>query len=112
MNFNSGKSKNVKSEIQNRMNSQEERRRWHQKASNCPLDYTAIEQLKTLMISKSEVLFPNSLGIPQDEFSVMMKDLTSIRNVLCHMNPLDSTSIKDLSVKFDRWEKLVKQYSS
>lgn len=86
--------------------SKEDRMRWHQRRGAHPLDYVNLDDLTTIIESKHNDFFPDVLG--EREWLVQfMRELAPSRNVLCHMNPLDTHNVKDIRVKAERWRKLI-----
>ena len=84
----------------------EKRTSWHQKRGSHPIDYTDFSHLETIILSKHEHFIPDIIG-DREWFVQFMKELTLSRNVICHMNPLDSHNVADIKVRVKRWEKVV-----
>jgi hypothetical protein len=79
---------------------------WHQKRGSHPIDYTDFSHLETIILSKHEHFIPDIIG-DREWFVQFMKELKPSRNVICHMNPLDSHNVADIRIRAKRWEKLV-----
>lgn len=103
--LNSGKLKNIHIKVAERMQT-EGRTSWHQKRGSHSIDYTDFSDLATIILSKHEHFVPDIIG-DREWFAQFMKELTPSRNVVCHMNPLDSHNVDDIKVRAKRWEKLV-----
>ncbi len=102
-----GKSKSIGEKVKKRMGT-EQKNQWHQRRGAHPINYTDLGELKTLLSSNESKFFPHILS-KKEWFLNLMDELEPSRNVLCHMNPLDQTNVKDIKVKFERWEKLIKE---
>lgn len=101
----SGKVKSLKdSSDQRRAN--EGQMRWHQRRGAHPIDYVNLDDLATIIDAKQDDFFPAVLG-DREWFRQFMRELAPSRNVLCHMNPLDTHNVKDIRVKVERWRKLI-----
>jgi hypothetical protein len=85
----------------------EDQMRWHQRRGAHPIDYVDLSDLGDIVIAKHEDFFPTVLGDTRHWFEQFMRELEPSRNVLCHMNPLDSTNVRDVQLKAERWRKLV-----
>lgn len=101
----SGKLKNIHSKVAERMQT-EGRTSWHQKRGSHSIDYTDFSDLAIIILSKQEHFIPDIIG-DREWFVQFMKELTPSRNVICHMNPLDSHNVDDIKLRAKRWEKLV-----
>lgn len=102
-----GKLKTVHQTATGRMTT-ESRQRWHQRRGGHPVYYIGLDDLGSIITGKQDAFFNNMLATDIDWFKHFMKELEPSRNVLCHMNPLSKTNVKDLSIKLERWEALVK----
>lgn len=89
-----------------RMKDETTKKAWHQRRGDHPLDYVQIEDLEQIIVSK----FSTFADIIEDRewFVHFMKELKPSRNVVCHMNPLDSVNTNDIKVKVRRWESMIK----
>lgn len=104
--LNGGKLKTLKvnSDIRREKEGQQS---WHQRRGAHPIDYIDLGQLGDIIIGKQDDFFPLVLGDNRAWFEQFMRELEPSRNVVCHMNPLDTHNIADLKVKAARWYKLV-----
>lgn len=109
-NFKSGTAKNAKEAAEKRRSDPDTHKRWHQSGGDHPLDFATLEGLSSLMQSQVDLLFPKKLGITLDWFRNFMEEMATIRNVFCHMNPLDTTSIKNLILRNEQWQKICHKY--
>jgi hypothetical protein len=103
-----GRLKNVRDKAAGRMRSEEERHFWHQRRGAHPIDYVDLPDLGTIVNGKQADFIPTI--IPDREwFAHMMRELEPSRNVVCHMNPLDSGNIDDVKGWFRKWERTLAQ---
>jgi len=104
--LNKGKLKGVKQTANNRMKI-EKKNSWHQRRGDHPIDYVDITDLETIIRAKHSDFIPSI--IPDREWFVQfMKELYPSRNVVCHMNPLDGDNVKDIQLRFKKWDKMIK----
>ena len=103
----SGRTKSIGEKVKQRM-AKEQKNKWHQRRGAHPINYTDLTDLKTLLSSNENEFFPHILS-KKEWFLNFMDELEPSRNVLCHMNPLEQTNVKDIKVKFERWQKLLKE---
>jgi hypothetical protein len=101
----SGKVKNLK-DTSDQRRAKEGQMQWHQRRGAHPLDYVNLDDLATIIDAKQDDFFPQVLG-DREWFKQFMRELAPSRNVLCHMNPLDSHNVRDIKVKAERWRKLI-----
>ena len=80
--------------------------RWHQRRGAHPLDYVNLDDLTTIIEAKQDDFFPDVLG-EREWFIQFMRELAPSRNVLCHMNPLDTLHVKDIRLRAERWRNLI-----
>jgi len=106
----SGRAKTAKANADGRRQG-ERNRRWHQRRSADPIDYTQLDELKDLIIAKREV-FVEVLG-EQDLNHLQHNILSEVepsRNVLCHMNPLDQHSVASIRTRLNSWRRILKAW--
>ena len=84
----------------------EKKNSWHQKRGAHPIDYTDIGDLETIILAKQQHFIPQIIS-DKEWFVQFMKELKPSRNVVCHMNPLDSHNATDVKLKARRWENVV-----
>jgi len=97
--------KGLKDTLSKRM-SDEKRNSWHQRRGARPIDYLDLEQLPALVRQIQEDFVPNI--IPSVEwFTQFVDEVYKSRCVVCHMNPLDNTSIQSVKVKFTQWQRQI-----
>jgi hypothetical protein len=101
----SGKVKSLK-DTSDQRRQKEDQMRWHQRRGAHPIDYISLDDLTTIVSAKQDDFFPDVLG-DREYFLQFMRELSPSRNVLCHMNPLDSHNVQDIKVKAERWRKLI-----
>lgn len=100
-----GKLKNVRQKATARA-TKEKSQSWHQRRGAHPIDYVDIKDLETLILAKQHLFIPDI--IPQRPwFEQFMRELYPSRNVICHMNPLDSDNVKDMRLRLKKWQKLI-----
>jgi hypothetical protein len=99
------KLKDIHDTVSSRMTT-EKKNSWHQKRGAHPIDYTDIGDLEAIILAKHQHFIPDIIG-DKDWFIQFMKELKPSRNVVCHMNPLDSHNTADIKLKTKRWENLV-----
>jgi hypothetical protein len=99
------KLKNVHDTVAGRMTT-EKKNSWHQKRGAHPIDYTDVGDLEAIIVAKHQHFIPDIIG-DKDWFIQFMKELKPSRNVVCHMNPLDSHNTADIKLKTQRWENVV-----
>jgi len=102
-----GKLKTIKNNAVSRMTG-EEKQKWHQRRGADELDYVDLKDLGDTICAKYDVCFAKILG-GKAWFEQFMRELYPSRCVLCHMNPLNSTNVKDLRLKMERWQQLVRR---
>lgn len=100
------KLRSIRDTVAGRMKT-ERKNSWHQKRGAHPIDYTDIGDLETIILAKHRSFIPDIIG-DKDWFIQFMKELKPSRNVVCHMNPLDSHNTADIRLKTKRWENLVR----
>ena len=105
-----GRSKSIGEKVKQRM-ANEQKNKWHQRRGAHPIYYTNLTDLKTLLSSNGSKFFPHILS-KKEWFLNLMDELEPSRNVLCHMNPLEPNNINDIKVKFERWQRLLKENMS
>jgi len=103
----SGKLKNVQQKAADRMKT-ETQRKWHQRRGAHPIDYVDFGDLGQIITGRQADFIP---AIVEDVpwITHLMRELEPSRNVVCHMNPLDSGNITDLKSWFRKWERIVTQ---
>ena len=106
-----GKLKGVHKKASDRMKSEDEKHTWHQHRGDHPIDYVDIKDLETIVMAKQSHFIPGI--IPDvDWFRQFMKELYPSRNVVAHMNPLDSDNVKDVELRTKKWAKILKKASA
>ncbi len=103
-----GRLKTVHQTASGRMKTETTRLRWHQTRGAHPIDYVDLGHLGDIILGKQDVFFPDILGSDRDWFIQFMKELEPSRNVICHMNPLNSHNIADVKLRWRKWEALLK----
>ncbi len=103
--FNTGKFKNMKQKVSGRMRT-EVKNSWHQKRGAHPIEYTDISDLENIIRAKQNLFIPDMIT-DLDWFAQFMKELYPSRNVICHMNPLESDNIADVKLKLKKWYKMI-----
>lgn len=100
------KLRKVRDTAAKRMKDETAKKSWHQRRGDHPIDYVQIEDLEQIIVSK----FSSFKEVIDDRewFVQFMKELKPSRNVICHMNPLDSVNTNDIKVKVRRWENMIK----
>ncbi len=91
-----------------RMKTEKTRHAWHQRRGAHPIDYVDFDDLNTIIRGKKNLFHPNIINDWEWFQHNFMKELVPSRNVVCHMNPLDSHNVSDIKTKFLRWEQLIK----
>lgn len=85
----------------------EKKESWHQRRGSHPIDYLDLADLEIVLHAKQADFFPDIIS-DKDWFTQFMRELYPSRCVLCHMNPLDVTNIKDIYIKMEKWKKMIK----
>jgi hypothetical protein len=99
-------SKKSKDTVSGRMD-EEHINSWHQRRGSRPIDYLDFKELPSIVYTLKDEIAPSI--IPNYEwFRQLVEEVYKSRNVLCHMNPLDRTSINSVKVKFSQWQKQIK----
>jgi hypothetical protein len=101
-----GKLKNVGQKASDRMRT-EKKHTWHQRRGAHPIDYVDMLDLESLILSKQSLFIPQIIP-DRLWFEQFMRELYPSRNVVCHMNPLDSDNVHDMRLRVRKWEKLLK----
>jgi hypothetical protein len=106
-----GKAKTAKTNADGRRIG-ENNRRWHQRRGARPIDYTDLGELGDIILSKRTDFFPDVLGGGDTLawFEQFMRELEPSRNVVCHMNPLSTHNLSDVSVKLHRWREATQRW--
>ena len=102
-----GKLKAIAQKATDRMKNETTKNSWHQKRGDHPIDYIDLKELGTIVSSNEAEFFPDIIS-DKEWFLQFMRELEPSRNVLCHMNPVDPTNLKDVRLKFERWQKMIK----
>lgn len=106
----SGRAKNVKTNADNRRLG-EQRREWHQRRGDHPIDYTMLDELKDLIVAKRAV-FAEVLGgdeaVNWVEHNLLL-EIEPSRNVLCHMNPLDTHAVESVRSRLNMWRRMIER---
>jgi len=100
-----GKVKSLK-DTSDQRRAKEDQMAWHQRRGAHPIDYVNLDDLGTIVEAKQDDFFPHVFS-DREWFRSHIRELAPSRNVLCHMNPLDETNIKDIKVRADRWRKVI-----
>ena len=100
-----GKLKNVRKTASDRMRT-EKKHSWHQRRGSHPIDYVDIKDLESIILAKKSLFIPDIIP-DQAWFEQFMRELYPSRNVLCHMNPLDSDNVHDMCLRARKWEKIL-----
>ena len=102
--MNVGGLKGLKAKVSDHKN-REERKRWHQRKGDKPIDYLDLKDLPIIV----QQYRSNFKPIIDDFhwFEQLVKEVYESRVVVCHMNPLDKNNIQSVTVKFNQWEKLI-----
>lgn len=103
-----GKVKTVRNNADNRRKT-EEKKSWHQRRGDHPIDYTDFGDLLKIIQAKHSDFFPDVIAADQRWFEQFMRELLPSRHVVCHMNPLDKLNIKDVKHKLERWNRLISE---
>jgi hypothetical protein len=98
-------SQKLKSKVADRMND-EHINSWHQRRGRRPIDYLDLNELPSI-ISKTVAKIVPSILPKYEWFTQLIDEVYKSRCVLCHMNPLDKTSISSIKVKFSQWQKQI-----
>lgn len=101
----SGKPKTIHGKAASRMLNEKS---WHQRRGAHPIDYIDLDDVGDLILAKHGNFFPDYLGNDVDFFRNFMKELTPSRNVVCHMNPLESHNIEAVKIALHRWQGMIK----
>jgi hypothetical protein len=104
--WNQEASKKLKDKVHDRMND-EHINSWHQRRGHRPIDYLDLNELPGIIIRAVPKIAPGILPA-YEWFTQLIDEVYKSRCVLCHMNPLDKTSISSIKVKFSQWEKQIK----
>jgi predicted restriction endonuclease len=81
---------------------------WHQRRGARPIDYLDFKDLPRLMNKLNPIVIPGI--IPNQEwFKVIVDEVYKSRCVVCHMNPLDKNNINAVIVRFNYWQKQIKE---
>jgi hypothetical protein len=84
--------------------SDEERNMWHQRRGARPIDYLDLAQLPALVRQIQKDIVPDI--IPSIEwFTQFVDEIYKSRCVVCHMNPLDSTNVGAVKLRFTQWQR-------
>jgi hypothetical protein len=85
---------------------------WHQRRGKRPIDYLDLMDLPKIfnsdIIKKTGKKIVPQMISSYEWFNQFINEIYKSRCVLCHMNPLDKTSINSIKVKFDQWQKHIK----
>lgn len=84
----------------------EKKNRWHQKRGSHPIDYVDIWDLATIILGKQDHFFPHIIS-ERPWFEQFMKETYPSRNVVCHMNPLDTDHVNDIKLKIRKWDRMM-----
>lgn len=85
----------------------EKKNSWHQRRGDRPIDYLDLNQLKPL-VNKYESLFVPDIIPSLQWFSQLIDEMYQSRCVLCHMNPLNKDNISSVKLKYNQWQKQIK----
>ena len=93
----------LKDKVNERM-SDEKKNSWHQRRSARPIDYLDLAQLPALVRQIQKDIVPDI--IPSIEWFIQfVEEVYKSRCVVCHMNPLDSTNIGAVKLRFTQWQR-------
>ena len=96
----------LKDKVNERM-SDEKKNSWHQRRGARPIDYLDLAQLPALVRQIQKAIVPDI--IPSIEwFTQFVDEVYKSRCVVCHMNPLDSTNVEAVKLRFTQWQRQVK----
>lgn len=96
----------LKDKVNERM-SDEKKNSWHQRRGARPIDYLDLAQLPALVRQIQKDIVPDI--IPSIEwFTQFVDEVYKSRCVVCHMNPLDSTNVEAVKLRFTQWQRQVK----
>ena len=95
----------LKDKVNERM-SDEKKNSWHQRRGARPIDYLDLAQLPALVRRIQKDIVPDI--IPSIEwFTQFVDEVYKSRCVVCHMNPLDSTNVEAVKLRFTQWQRQV-----
>lgn len=105
--WNSQAPKQLRDDVIKRM-SDDNKDSWHQRRGARPIDYLDMKDLPRLMNKIESIVVPSI--IPSlDWFRQLVAEVYKSRCVLCHMNPLDKNNIDAVKVRFNHWQKQIKE---
>ena len=95
----------LKDKVNERM-SDEKKNSWHQRRGARPIDYLDLAQLPALVRQIQKDIVPDI--IPSIEwFTQFVDEVYKSRCVVCHMNPLDSTNVGAVKLRFTQWQRQI-----
>lgn len=101
------KLKSVRDTANGRMTQEKTKHSWHQRRGSHPIDYVQFEDLETILRAKKSLFHPDI--IPNWDWLLhLFRELIPSRNVVCHMNPLDSDNTRDVESWYKKWVKVIK----
>jgi hypothetical protein len=87
--------------------SDDEKNSWHQRRGSHPLNYLDLDELPSLVHKLGNRIIPDI--IPSIEWlNGLISEVYRSRCVLCHMNPLDKTSIQRVRLRYTHWQRQVR----
>ena len=99
--------KYLRKDVQDRM-ADDKKDSWHQRRGARPIDYLDLKDLPRLVNKLVRVIVPDI--IPSLEwFKGLVDEVYKSRCVVCHMNPLDKNNINAVKVRFNHWQKQIKE---
>lgn len=99
--------KSIRDTAQGRMRTEEKKHAWHQRRGSHPIDYTNFSDLAAIIAARQDDFFPDVIT-DRDTFEhVIVKQVEPSRNVLCHMNPLETQSITDIKSALNKWNRMI-----
>ncbi len=90
-----------------RMKTETTKLSWHQRRGSHPIDYVQFDDLETILRGKKALFHPDI--IPDWEWLLhLFREVRPSRNVVCHMNPLDSHNSGDVASWYRKWANVVR----
>jgi hypothetical protein len=103
----SSKLKPVRDTANSRMTTEKTKHSWHQRRGSHPIDYVQFEDLGTILRGKKGLFHPDI--IPDWDWLLhLFREVYPSRNVVCHMNPLNTHNSRDVESWYRKWANVMR----